>query len=560
MLKKIISRLVSRYALTQEVYSSFKEFISHFALGSKTRQYPKLTQIIQKPRRPISFIVVKFSDDYLHNIIKSECIDQSINELITVDNTGNLYFDNLTEAIAAGISKSSNELIAVVHEDVLLPDGWQSWFEISLEVLETHDPNWGVLGSVGWTDSNKIFGHWSDPTNGYVNSFGKNKFKEVVKLDEQLLIFNRSRLIPLDINLPSIHHIGLDLPLTAQRNGMKTYAIDAPTIHKYADQNGKIILTRKDSPKITARKTYDYKADRAICNEYIMYKWPQIEIGDYRQPVLTLPDKNADLKHILDKPVILIGRGGSGTRLLSTLCQDLGLFLGNKLNCSGDSLEMVMPIYQSIIEKYRSKTQWQRQHIIQRLRCEAANMLIKNRRLNRTWGFKLPESILLLPELRTAFPNARFLHIVRDPLTCCLRRTHLTARLDNYIGRISLPIAYDYVGRPRQQILVDSPALHMAYTTIHQLDIVTSHLSEMNHDQNLHIRLEDILKEPTTCVESVSHWLNETRKKNRLELSIDHERHKKSKVRYKPEVEKQVESILNLTRLRYEYIEDFRHK
>ena len=43
----------------------------------------------------------------------------------------------------------------------------------------------------------------------------------------------------------------------------------------------------------------------------------------------------------LDRPVILLGRGGSGTRMLSELALGLGVFLGGALNETGDSLEWV---------------------------------------------------------------------------------------------------------------------------------------------------------------------------------------------------------------------------
>ena len=81
------------------------------------RAYPRLPPSIDQPQRPLSFVVVRFSDDYLHNFLKSECLKNPINEQVIVDNTGNLYYDNLTEAMAAGVSKTSHKLVAVVHED-----------------------------------------------------------------------------------------------------------------------------------------------------------------------------------------------------------------------------------------------------------------------------------------------------------------------------------------------------------------------------------------------------------------------------------------------------------
>ncbi len=516
------------------------------------RKYPQLPAPTTQPQKPISFIVVRFSNDYLHNILKSECLKNPVNELLTVDNTHNLYHDNLSTAMAEGISKARHELIAVVHEDVLLPDGWQSWFDIALEALEMVDPNWGVLGSVGWTNDNQMIGHWSDP-HRYVNTFSDKRFRRADRLDEQILIFNRDRTIDLDRDLPGFHHIGRDIPLLARQRGMRAYAINAPTIHKYADQNGNIIHSRKDSPKLVHRETLTYKAERACCNEYIMHKWPQLQIQDYEPPEL-MPDRDDALLHQLDKPVILLARGGGGSRLLSTLGQDIGLFLGNELSDTGDSLEMVLPIYQGIIEKHRCKADWQRQQIVPRLRTAAANMLLKKRHTTKLWGFKLPESVLLLPEIRTAFPQARFLHMVRDPVTTCLRRTHMTARLDNSIGRISLPLAYDYIMRPRKMILEDSPAMHMAYTTIHQLEFVADQLAEISSNCQMQIRFEDIIPRPADCVEQVSNWLGSTRKKRTLERIIDPKRIQKPKMIYSPDVAEKAKNVLYSLRVNYGYI------
>jgi hypothetical protein len=94
-----------------------------------TRHYPHLPVSGNNPKVPISFIVVRFSDEYLHNFLPSECANNSLNEVIIIDNTSNLFFDNLSTAIDHGIAQTKNDLIAIVHEDVRLIDGWQMRFE-----------------------------------------------------------------------------------------------------------------------------------------------------------------------------------------------------------------------------------------------------------------------------------------------------------------------------------------------------------------------------------------------------------------------------------------------
>ena len=520
-----------------------------------TRQYPEITPAQTPPTRPISFVVVRYSGDYEHNLLQSPCVHNPLNELITVDNEGNLFYRTLTEAMTAGMARARHRLVVVVHEDVVLLDGWQARLEEALAALEAHDPHWAVVGAVGWTAEHAIYGHWSD-LNGYVNSFAgaEQPFHRVARLDEQLLVFDRHRPIRLDLDIPSFHHIGRDVALVARQQGLAAYVVDAPTIHKYADAEGTRLFVRKDSPKLEERKTLTYIADRACCNEYIIQKWPELYIRDYSPSLLALPAMDTALRRVLDRPVVLLARGGGGSRLLSTLAQDLGLFLGNELGGAGDARELVLPIYQGIYERYSCKASWQRQRTIPRLKAAAARMLVQGNPKAAPWGFKLPESLLLLPEIGLAFPEARYIHMVRDPLATCLRRTHMTARLDNQIGRVTLPLAYDYAGRPRRHILDDSPAQHMAYTTIHQLDLVAQALDAIPESRRLLIRFEDVVERPAEHVEQVGRWLGLPRRQQTLEAVIDPDRIRRPKATYPPEVEEATARLLRACRMEYGYL------
>lgn len=52
----------------------------------------------------------------------------------------------------------------------------------------------------------------------------------------------------------------------------------------------------------------------------------------------------------IDESVLFTGRGGSATRLLSQLAQAAGIFIGNRINKSGDSLEWLELIYRMAVE------------------------------------------------------------------------------------------------------------------------------------------------------------------------------------------------------------------
>jgi hypothetical protein len=453
--------------------------------------------------RPLSIVTVHFSGDLEHNLLRSPCVADPLNQLVRVDNVGNIHFDTLSQAIQSGLDQARHDLVAVVHEDVLLPEGWQQALELALADLEAVDPEWGLAGSVGWMGDGRLMGHFSDP-GGYWQLFEGCRHAEVVRLDEQLLLMRRSRPLPLDPQLPSIHNLGRDLPLAARVLGRRTYALDAPTIHKYADAQGRPILTRDDSPKIRARSSYAWRADYACSADYIRHKWPQIGALPLAPVPVTAP---AAVPAMLERPVVLLARGGGGSRLLSSLARDAGLFVGNDVNVSGDALELVLPIYKALLNRHHRHPDWQRAAGVAELRDAAARMLDRAG-APAMWGFKLPESLLVLEEILQAFPGARFLHLVRDPLATCLRRTHLTARVDNQIGQATLPAAYRYCGRPTGKIHADAPALHMALTSRHQVESALDLLDGLAPERSLQLRYEDLLADPAAAITRAACWIH----------------------------------------------------
>lgn len=467
------------------------------------------------PHRPISFVCVRFCDEFEHNIQKSDCVHDPFNQFIIVDNTQNLFFETLGQAINSGITQAIHDLIVVVHEDVLLLPGWQPALENSLDELEKHDPDWGLVGAVGWTETKQSRGHWSDPHN-FHNTFTDQNFSEVEHLDEQILIFRKSIGLKFDGNLPSIHNIGKDLAWQLAKDGRKTYAVNAPTIHKFADSAGTPIACANQSPKIKGRRQLTYLADKSCSDDYLADKWcsrpprPQWSSGALSQAQ----------QNILNAPIILLGRGGGGTRLVSLMAQDCGLFVGNKVNQSGDCLDLVHQIYRSVLQKFDGPDRQHRMRSVPELLMAARDMLIKSD-WAATWGFKLPESTLILPELRTAFPNAKYVHFTRDPVTTILRRPHMTARTDNHIGRIALAQAYDHFGIDRKTILSDNDVDRMAITTMHQLALIQNHQAQIDPANWLELRFEAAIEDPPKELEKLSRFIGLPVATRRFEKAID---------------------------------------
>jgi hypothetical protein len=201
------------------------------------------------------------------------------------------------------------------------------------------------------------------------------------------------------------------------------------------------------------------------------------------------------------QPVILLGRGGSGTRLLAQLALSVGVFLGNELNPSHDSVEWVETLYDLAVETVTGdiasgsarELYWRTQ-----LRRRASEILATGRRdPTGLWGWKLPETMLTLPHALRAFPRARVVHLVRHPVTSALRRTHITSRLDNPVGRAVLPAAYRACGFDSDNIELDEPYIHNAVSWAYQVGGVLGTLQSMVPAQGrLWFRYEEICTSP----------------------------------------------------------------
>lgn len=476
-------------------------------------------------------MVVRFSNEFNFNIAESLPVQFYRNELIVIQNPNNINYPCIGEALNIGIEKARYEIIVVVHEDVYLYDKWQNDFCQALFLLEKYDPDWAVLGCAGIDHSGSAIGNWHDP-HGVTNTFSKGqRFARVVTLDEHLLVIRKSMDVRFDPDIPGIHGLGVDLLHSTAERKLNSYVINAPSWHKYKDANGVQIKTSKESIKIQNRSTLTYISDKLCCDEYISYKWSSLlpfrsNATVYERivsPIDELKMVSNEISEYLDTPIILIGKGGGGSRLLSRIAQDCGIVLGSDVSLSGDSMEMVMAVYQAVIHRYKCRQQWQRDLSIPKLRLAAARLLMRLSPSQRQfWGFKLPESLFVLSEIAAAFPKARYLIMTRDPLATCLRRTHMTARLDNEIGRLTLPAAYDWNKIPREAILDDPPVIHMAYSVAHQWHLVEEFL--LRHDRTsdkFFCSYENIIGDPQEELNRLASWFGMSVSGCRLKDEVD---------------------------------------
>ena len=227
---------------------------------------------------------------------------------------------------------------------------------------------------------------------------------------------------------------------------------------------------------------------------------------------------------IIDQPVILTGRGGSGTRLLSLLASDAGLFLGNELDHTGGSVEWVDLIYRMVVceahdldlpsgSKYRGEIQ------------ECATKILEQATLPQSalWGFKLPETMLVMPLLLDAFPLAKIIHLIRHPVSSSLRRTHMTSRFGNEVGNAVLPAAYRYAGRPVEALDTDDSYLHNAYSWSFQVGRVAQYgRTVLSTTQYLEMRYEAICADPEEALRSLISFLGIRTESRSCSVDINH--------------------------------------
>lgn len=212
-----------------------------------------------------------------------------------------------------------------------------------------------------------------------------------------------------------------------------------------------------------------------------------------------------------DAPFVLLGRGGSGTRLLSEIAQSQDIFLGNRLNQSGDSVEWVDTIY----EIGARRTLPSRGHAMETskavdlLRGKAKTILRQAEiKEGQSWGWKLPETMLVVPDVIESFPDAKFIHLVRHPVTSSLRRTHMTSRPDNPIGLSVLTAAYREAGLDIARIMTDPEYLRNAYTWLYQVKSVHEYSKIfLTSDRYKLVKYEEVLSDPLNVTHAVGRFI-----------------------------------------------------
>jgi hypothetical protein len=200
-----------------------------------------------------------------------------------------------------------------------------------------------------------------------------------------------------------------------------------------------------------------------------------------------------------DNPIIIGALGGSGTRVFARIVRHAGVFIGQKLNVSEDSLPLAsyfrtwIPIY---LRYHDSLSEGESAAMQARLREAIAEHLSGYAGCG-LWAAKNPRSIHLIQFLGESFPGLRFIHVVRSGLDSIYSGNR--GQFNEYGDLVLSPEEREYPFRLQL----------MAYWS--RMNLAAADYGEATlRDNYLRIRYEDLLTEPRQVVERIFAFLGAT--------------------------------------------------
>lgn len=207
----------------------------------------------------------------------------------------------------------------------------------------------------------------------------------------------------------------------------------------------------------------------------------------------------------LDAPLILLGCGGGGTRLLTKLVDCEQVFLGNVLNRTGDSLE-----WKEIGHEFAARALEEPRAPDAALRLRAHADAVLNARpggLETVWGWKLPETMLFLPWALEAFPAARVVLLMRHPVSVALSRRHITAAPDHWVGGPVLRAAYGALGGSLRTARAAPQYERSAISWAFQMERALGALAEPARAGRVHgLYYEAVCADPEAAMEAIDRF------------------------------------------------------
>lgn len=207
---------------------------------------------------------------------------------------------------------------------------------------------------------------------------------------------------------------------------------------------------------------------------------------------------------VRQRPVILMGRGKSGTRLLAWACTKLNIELGTSETLATGDID-----YRPLREVLRAlarrnldvRTMEQLRtaelNLFQKSAYEASRWLRGRTGRDRGWGWKWPETYLITPYVYKTFPQGRYIHMVRDGRDIAFKH-HSTDDATRKLGRTILRYL-DVHNEPRH--------LQNAASWEFQVKGYREFAAEIPAAQRFDMTYEEFCRDPMQLMERIAEFL-----------------------------------------------------
>jgi len=248
------------------------------------------------------------------------------------------------------------------------------------------------------------------------------------------------------------------------------------------------------------------------------------------------------------QPLMLMGRGHSGTRVLSFACMHLGIQLGTSA-ATGDADDRTFTrtikkiVTRNLAVGMPARVEENDLIRFQNAVCKYYKTIGSPQTL---WGWKFPETYLIGDYVARTFPNARYIHLVRDGRDLAFKN-HLTDDPHRKLGK-KLLSHIDAMNQPHH--------LQAALSWAFQVDQFDSFRAKLNAGQVYDMQFEDICREPMTAIEGLCDFLKipmTEQCKNYIAGQLQAAKVSQYK-KEDPEEIKAVETAISSTLKRYHYL------
>ena len=200
-------------------------------------------------------------------------------------------------------------------------------------------------------------------------------------------------------------------------------------------------------------------------------------------------------------PVVLLGRGHSGTRVLAWMCVHLGVKLGTSSpHDEGDPDDVTFTNKIKALAAHNldvMSPEQVREPALRRFKAAVSKYYAGLGSPTGMWGWKFPETYLIAPYVARTFPRAKYLHLVRDGRDIAFK-SHLTDNPRHRVGRAVLSACNG---------LALADHLRAAASWAYQVDRFDAFRDQLPASAVLDVRFEDLCSAPRETAERLSAFL-----------------------------------------------------